>query len=185
MNAPNDVPRSRLTGVPGWLTEAEELLLKEYAEACPPDHWIINIGVEYGRSLAVLAKYGLGLVLGIDVKILPAVDPNMTQAGLGKRYALLEQDSARVAWNGAPVFLVFVDGDHSINGVKQDIDQWANRVAVGGIIAFHDCACATNRQPHPSHYDVTHAIARWQGVDGQHWRLDRMIDSLMAFQRVE
>ncbi|MEA2256727.1 MAG: 1-O-methyltransferase [Solirubrobacteraceae bacterium] len=47
--------------------------------------------------------------------------------------------SARVAarWEGE-VDLVFVDGDHSEDGVQADWDGWHRFVAPGGAVAFHD-----------------------------------------------
>lgn len=38
----------------------------------------------------------------------------------------------------SPVDLVFIDGDHSLDGIKADWDYWTNQLARGGIIALHD-----------------------------------------------
>ncbi|WP_263792004.1 class I SAM-dependent methyltransferase [Salinibacter sp.] len=35
---------------------------------------------------------------------------------------------------------VFVDGDHSLDGIKRDWTDWSRRVQLGGIIALHDTA---------------------------------------------
>ena len=47
--------------------------------------------------------------------------------------------SAAVAarWDGA-VDLVFIDGDHSEDGVRADWDGWHGFVAPGGAVVFHD-----------------------------------------------
>jgi predicted O-methyltransferase YrrM len=37
-----------------------------------------------------------------------------------------------------PVDLLFIDGDHSYSGVKQDYDQYRTLVRQGGLIVFHD-----------------------------------------------
>ena len=34
--------------------------------------------------------------------------------------------------------MVFVDGDHSIDGVRKDVDAWGPHVPVGGYMLFHD-----------------------------------------------
>ncbi len=47
------------------------------------------------------------------------------------------QDLGR-RWAGAEVDLVFVDGDHSEDGVREDWDVWHRHVRPGGAIAFHD-----------------------------------------------
>lgn len=37
-----------------------------------------------------------------------------------------------------PVSFVFIDGDHSYTAVKKDFELWFPKVAVGGVMAFHD-----------------------------------------------
>ncbi len=37
-----------------------------------------------------------------------------------------------------PLDLVFIDGDHSYECVRQDIDSWMPKVRPGGILAGHD-----------------------------------------------
>lgn len=34
--------------------------------------------------------------------------------------------------------LIFIDGDHSFQGIKQDWNDWSSRVVQGGIMALHD-----------------------------------------------
>jgi predicted O-methyltransferase YrrM len=34
--------------------------------------------------------------------------------------------------------LIFIDGDHSPEAIKQDLDLWAHRVRIGGILSGHD-----------------------------------------------
>lgn len=176
---------SKLTGVPGWLTDDEENLLKDYAEAVPEGGCIVNIGVEFGRSLAVLTEFSkVNEVIGIDKTILIAAGRNMDEAGLAGRYRLIQADSQRYEYQGAPIDLIFIDGDHSIRGVERDIMHWTPRVKPGGVIIFHDCACITNHSPHPSHYDVTYAINGWLNFTKERWKLDQMVNSMMAFRKV-
>jgi len=40
--------------------------------------------------------------------------------------------------------LLFIDGDHSYEGVKQDWVMYSPLVRKGGIVAFHDSACSIN-----------------------------------------
>lgn len=37
-----------------------------------------------------------------------------------------------------PIELIFIDGDHGYEGVKEDFDIWFPKVIPGGIMAFHD-----------------------------------------------
>jgi predicted O-methyltransferase YrrM len=42
------------------------------------------------------------------------------------------------AQGSVPVDLIFIDGDHSYEGVKQDFEIYAPLVRSDGLIAFHD-----------------------------------------------
>jgi cephalosporin hydroxylase len=44
---------------------------------------------------------------------------------------------------GALVDLLWIDGDHSYDGVKQDFDMYGPLVRSGGLIAFHDIRAST------------------------------------------
>ena len=80
--------------------------------------------------------------------------------------------------------LLFIDGDHSYDGVQADIFAWILHVAPGGVVAFHDCACMTNDNPHESHYEVTRAVSMWQhSAEGNGFKPIEMIDSIIAYRR--
>lgn len=53
----------------------------------------------------------------------------------GIRYVL--SDSAEAATQYA-ADLVFIDADHSYDGVRRDWEAWRTKVAHGGLVAFHD-----------------------------------------------
>ena len=42
--------------------------------------------------------------------------------------------------NGNKLDFLFIDGDHSYNGVKLDFEMYAPMVRENGLIAFHDIA---------------------------------------------
>ena len=44
----------------------------------------------------------------------------------------------RAAFSGQPLDYLFIDGDHSYEGVKSDFEMYAPLVRKGGVIAFHD-----------------------------------------------
>jgi predicted O-methyltransferase YrrM len=46
-------------------------------------------------------------------------------------------EAARSVETG-PVRLLFIDGDHSYEGVRTDIDLWGPRVVPGGVVVFDD-----------------------------------------------
>lgn len=68
----------------------------------------------------------------------------------GQRVTCLWQDShtdETAAWvvaalDGAPLDLLFLDGDHSSDGIARDYGLYAPLVRAGGVIAFHDIDAA-------------------------------------------
>lgn len=80
---------------------------------------------------------------------------------------------------GRPVDAMFIDGDHTYQGVKQDYEMYAPLVRAGGLIGFHDII------DHPEHPDIqvsrlwreirtpdaiefVHADAQWGGIGVLH-----------------
>jgi predicted O-methyltransferase YrrM len=82
--------------------------------------------------------------------------------------------------------LVFIDGDHSYNGVKKDI-AYASMVKNGGIIMFHDCfdwppaAPRTVRPPCP---EVNQAVQEWYDRNYYQWTELPEVDSIRIFKKV-
>jgi len=56
-------------------------------------------------------------------------------------------DAARafVTLQQAPVDFVFIDGDHSYDGLREDWEGWSGLVQPGGIIALHDSRSTSAR----------------------------------------
>jgi predicted O-methyltransferase YrrM len=85
-----------------------------------------------------------------------------------------------------PLDFVFIDGDHSEQGCRQDFDDWEPHVSQGGVILFHD-----SRKGQPP-------VQPWMGAEGstkvvnelfrhhQHprWRIIDEGGSIVAIQRV-
>lgn len=47
-------------------------------------------------------------------------------------------ERVRALFNNEAIDFIFIDGDHTYEGVKTDFDRYAPLVRVGGLIAFHD-----------------------------------------------
>jgi hypothetical protein len=117
----------------GWLKDGERQLLFELASQLPGNAVILNIGVEYGASLACLrAGNPTALIYGVDLDISKAVSD---YAGC----LLIQEDSHHLVneWRGS-IDLIFVDGDHGEAGVLLDA-KFADFLPVGGIVAYQDC----------------------------------------------
>jgi cephalosporin hydroxylase len=72
----------------------------------------------------------------------------------GQSLVCLREDShspgtlaaAREALGGRPVDLLFIDGDHTYEGVRADFEMYSPLVRPGGLIVFHDIVVSP---PHP------------------------------------
>jgi hypothetical protein len=116
----------------GWLKDGERQLLFELASQQKGDAVILNLGVEYGASLACLrAGNPTATIIGVDLDITKAVSTYGCE--------LIQADSHDLVkvWR-QPLDLIFVDGDHGETGVLLDA-KFAEFLPVGGYILFQDC----------------------------------------------
>jgi cephalosporin hydroxylase len=58
-------------------------------------------------------------------------------------------DEVRAMLGGRTVDVLFIDGDHTYDGVKQDYEMYAPLVRAGGVIAFHDIVPTSSDGPRP------------------------------------
>lgn len=86
-----------------------------------------------------------GLCIGVDAREYDtwyAVDSKSPDSGLRLSNRGL-QPKRIIAWlnrilKGRQIDFLFIDGDHSVEGVRSDWDNYSPFVRSGGIIAFHD-----------------------------------------------
>jgi len=73
------------------------------------------------------------------------------------RAVILKGDSDKMAGcvEDGSLSLVYVDGDHSYEGVMKDIEFWLPKLAEGGVMAFHDYESPA--------YGVKAAVAKFVG----------------------
>lgn len=183
-----NAPKSPITGVPGWLTNAEEETLVKYAKLVKPGGTIVNIGCEYGRSLIALAKAAPQcLVKGIELSPKPELSQNIAEAQV-QNAVVHQRDSQKIETHDviqhAEIDYVFIDGDHFYEGVTRDIAVWSPAVKVGGYVLFHDVAQETNKLPHYLHFEVAKAVAEWQEAVPDEFRLVETVDTIAVYQRV-
>jgi predicted O-methyltransferase YrrM len=130
-------------------TEPERQLLARFL---PGHRRIVEIGVFEGFTTRLLAQqsdpeatiYGVDPFysgrLGVSWGLLIAKHHNRRHLASEKVVfvrALSTEVGDRIP---CPVNFVFVDGDHSLEGIKADWDFWSNRISADGIIAMHDTA---------------------------------------------
>lgn len=128
-----------------------------YKLAARAKHCIIEIGTAQGRSTIALA---LGAINGAGSPVY-AIDPHDTFVGpLGGKYGPSDRAAAlknflrfdvaenvhlvnlpsslvAAAWT-LPVDLVLVDGDHKLDAVRKDCDDWLPFLVDGGVVLLDD-----------------------------------------------
>lgn len=116
----------------------------------------LEIGTQYGSTFNLLLEFTDGLGISLDKTegthgglTYPIV--NERNEGISKCYprreihfldadSHLEETKDRVTGllRGRKLDLLFIDGDHSYEGVKSDYLMYKSLVKVGGLIVFHD-----------------------------------------------
>jgi predicted O-methyltransferase YrrM len=135
----------------GWLADSEGALLYALARKCKTSGVIVEIGSWKGKSTIFLAK---GSEAGQRVRVY-AIDPHEGSKSPGPTFHEFEKNIAdaqvedivvpivKTSEEAAndllePCALIFVDGSHEPDSVKQDFALWYPKLIDGGIIAFHD-----------------------------------------------
>ena len=168
----------------GWLRDDEREALVQYArdiryEEIPV---IVNIGVEYGASLACLrAGAPHATIYGIDIDISKAVD---------SYFCILVEADSGLFWQKwvrdyKEIDLLFIDGDHSYEGVRDDT-MWTPLVRVAGYAIFHDCYDYDDPAVvHKLVPGVNKAVQEWREVMGFDWVECEPVGTMRIFRRME
>ncbi|MGI8715641.1 MAG: class I SAM-dependent methyltransferase [Solirubrobacteraceae bacterium] len=100
------------------------------------------------------------------------------------RWHLARSQDVGRAWAGAPVDFVFIDGDHSPQGVREDWEAWRGHIAAGGAAAFHDArAGRPGGQGGPGPTSVVDELFREHTGSVPDWAIVEEVDSLVVVQR--
>jgi predicted O-methyltransferase YrrM len=137
----------RARTIPGWLTQAQALVLWQAAGAT--DGIVVEIGSHQGRSTIVLAAARRAAAARAHVVAIdPFVDGPMF-GGAATRDKFLanvadadveliaERSTAvRPHWT-EPIGLLYIDGKHDYWTVRDDL-RWCEHVQAGGVVLVHD-----------------------------------------------
>ena len=104
-------------------------VMELWNQAKQVDGVIVEIGTLHGGS-AVMLSDSKAKVYTIDV------NPRLEVEG---DFELIKGDSIEIAktWK-RPIDLLFIDGNHTYEGVRDDIASWLPFVRDGGVVIFHD-----------------------------------------------
>jgi predicted O-methyltransferase YrrM len=144
----------RALSIEGMISDDEAIALMELASAVPSGACIVEVGSYRGRSASALA-------LGANGAPVYAIEPheafegiyggqfgpadrraffrNLLRVGVVEKVRLVNL-SSEVACQGwtHPIGLLWIDGDHTVEGVRRDFESWAPFLQSGGVVAFHD-----------------------------------------------
>ena len=76
--------------------------------------------------------------------------------------------------------LVFIDGDHSYEGVRNDFERFGLRVKVGGAVLFDD---ACDEAPFKTHAESVGRLIKEVVASGE-FRLAKSVNRLAHLERV-
>lgn len=149
-----------------------EVLVPEVMKLEPGEIYL-EVGVDRGKSLSIakmVAKEGVG-IFGVDLRDDPNVEGTFFHQG----------DSVAVAklWDGeaSKISVLFIDGDHSYEGCKRDIDAWYPHLKEGATILFHDCD-----ETSPG---VVQAVAEaYQKYNCKNWKLYKREDKNTSMAQI-
>lgn len=108
-----------------------------------PMQTVVEIGSCIGRTACivglVLAQRG-GELRGIEInpEFAQLARSHVQGLNLQDTVTIINGDSAQVSWDGSPIDLLIIDGDHSEEAVDKDCALWLPRLRPGGVVAFHD-----------------------------------------------
>ncbi len=107
-----------------------EVLIPE-VQKLKPGQIYLEIGVMKGRSLWVARKFAHPKVkvCGIDLDFDPKIPGTIFTQGDSRKLA-----DGQIAKIG----LLFIDGDHTYEGVQGDLQAWYPHMKDNGVILFHD-----------------------------------------------
>jgi predicted O-methyltransferase YrrM len=172
---------------------AEHQALQELARG---KQCLVEIGVAEGASAQALREamapdgdlylidpFHLGRIPGIKA-LRRAAGAAVSASGNGRVHWIekFSYDAVR-EWN-RPIDLLFIDGDHSLAGVKRDWRDWGRFVVPGGVVLFHDARLFPGGWPKPEDGPVQMVDQTFRAGDAAGWKIIREVDSLVALERV-
>lgn len=153
--------RDILRSIEGWRYRQDLALLYLLARDVSGEEAILEIGSYRGLSTTALAlgvgdRAAGGTVHAVDphtgdrqdleqsgVAIKPSEEQfraNLADAGVDRYVTphVMTSDTLASSWPGSPLRVLFIDGWHSYDAVRRDIENWAPLVTEAGVVLIDD-----------------------------------------------
>jgi len=126
----------QLADMIGYCEEVEYLALQKYAELVT-EGVILEIGTHQGKSAFYMASVAHVPVYTVDKYDYYLFDSYKEQLGLD--VIKIQEDSTEVKWHRS-LGLLFIDGAHIYEMIKNDFRRFEPSVMKGGFLLIHDFA---------------------------------------------
>lgn len=151
----------KFSAIEGWISDIEGYVLYRLARDGEGEGAIVEIGSWMGKSTAWLAAGSVArsrepvhavdtfegspehqdtAVLREEGTTYHRFTENLESVGVFQHVVPVMAASLKAAadWDGRPIRLLFIDGDHSYEAAQADLDAWLPYVAPGGYVVFDD-----------------------------------------------
>ncbi len=160
--------------------------LYAYLLALPHQAFVVEIGIQFGRSTSVICEFQK------DRPLVNVVAVDNWSEGIEARehffkqkekhnwdLTVLSMDSVKAVEHigERKIDLLHIDGDHSFDGVMTDCKTWIPKVRKGGIVCFDDYG-------HPTLPSVKKAVQQYIEDTKSLMHLETYGDKLGVFKKI-
>jgi predicted O-methyltransferase YrrM len=112
-----------------------------FARTCAPDARVISVDLHHGEFGGGYPAWKVPLYRAF------ARRGQRLHLVRGDSHAAATRDRVRELLAGEPLDFLFIDGDHTYDGVRADFDSYSPLVRPGGLVGFHDIAPPRGDRP--------------------------------------
>lgn len=139
-----------------------------------PPRVVVEIGSDAGGTLWAWQQIGARRVIGVDQPRGPyssgqLLDEHGAEVVYGDSHDQATLETLKGLLGGDEVDLLFIDGDHSYQGVRKDFEMYSPLVRPDGMIGFHDIC----HHPHRPDVDVD---MLWRQLGNGAWKDEIVTD---------
>lgn len=148
---------------------------------------IIEVGRFRGGSTILMGTAGDDGTRITSIDIAPKNDALLRsvleKAGIAHKIDLVVNDANKVPAPADTYDIVFIDGDHTYQGIKKDYEHWKKSVKPGGHILFHDAG--EGRELATAREDPKRLMREIAQKDGALWQRQPDVASIASFVRTD